>query len=150
MTPTGGGHLPARVEREGERRRRRNGPGRGEKPRAGSWAGAGKRPLWRKRERGGEEGPRLTGPGGRGMREKREAAGRVAGREKKGRKGEGKRGRLGWAQRRREGGGERKKKKNLNMKFKFKFNPNKLQPMNQCKEHEMHNHMVSLIFIFYT
>jgi hypothetical protein len=65
-------------------------------------------------------GPRA---GKKGERERSQGPG-CHGRRKKGGKKEGKRGWLGWAQRRREGGGERKKKNkmllSLNIKFEFK------------------------------
>jgi hypothetical protein len=51
-------------------------------------------------------------------------------------------------EREREKGSKIKRLLNLNMKFELKINPNKLQPIKQCKEHEMHNHMVFPIFIF--
>jgi hypothetical protein len=51
-------------------------------------------------------------------------------------------------EREREKGNKIKRLLNLNTKFEFKFNPNRLQPMKQYKEHEMHDHMFFPIFIF--
>jgi hypothetical protein len=96
-----------------------------------------------KKEKGRERGPWLGCQEERAARagerrERREAAGR-----------------LGWAQGR-EKRGKREKNKTkskrafeFELKFELKFNPNKLQPMKQCKEHEMHKHMVFPIFILY-
>jgi hypothetical protein len=112
----------------------------------------------RKEEREGKEaacGRSWAGPGsglrapGKRRKERGKAVGRAAGGRKR-RKGE--EGRwpagLGPKERRER---ERKKRKtkqkllSLNMKFEFK----ERQPKYQCKEHEMHKHMVFPIFILY-
>jgi hypothetical protein len=151
-TPTGGALLPA-PERERERARGRSGA------RARRWAGeVGRARAGEGRKRGKEKRPRAGGAGldrgvgcarreREGRRGERPWAGLQGGeREERERRGGGL---LGWAQRREER--EKKKRKtkqkllSLNMKFEF----NERQPKYQCKEHEMHKHMVFPIFILY-
>jgi hypothetical protein len=93
----------------------------------------------REKEERGEEKELLAGPGcKKGKREEGEGRGN---------------GRLGWAQRsEKRGKRERKNKANAfefeNENLNSNLNPNDSQPMKQCKEHEMHIHMVFPIFIF--
>jgi hypothetical protein len=81
-------------------------------------------------------------------KERERAAAGLPGGEK-GRKGEEKRGRLGWAQRRGKRGKERRTKQiqkafEFELKFEFKRETTKIS----LQEHEMHKHMTFPIFIF--
>jgi hypothetical protein len=108
-------------------------------------AGARKKATRGKLGQNGEKAVHARGEGKREGRRGRPRAGLLGG-EKRGGGGQ-----LGWAQRREKREKNKTKSKRafeFELKFELKFNPNKLQPMKQCKEHEMHNHMVFPIFIF--
>jgi hypothetical protein len=91
---------------------------------------------------------RALGGGRKGKRERESHGWAARGREKRGERGRGKR--AGWAGpkgEKREGKERKIKQKLLSLNMKFEFEER--QPKYQCKEHEMHKHMVFPIFILY-